>query len=110
VAPDVYLDVVPVTRGDRGIRVEGDGEVVEWAVKMRRLPDEATLQNRLQHGEAGIEVMEALAHKIASFHAHAESGPRIAAYGHFEVVAGNARENFRAIRGPHRPHRKPDRV
>ncbi len=93
-APEVYLGVVPVTRGDRGIRVEGDGEVVEWAVKMRRLPDEATLQNRLQQGEAGVEVVEALAHKIASFHAQAESGPRITAYGRFEVVAGNARENF----------------
>ena len=43
-APEVYLGVVPVTRDARGVRVEGDGEVVEWAVKMRRLPDEATLQ------------------------------------------------------------------
>jgi aminoglycoside phosphotransferase family enzyme/predicted kinase len=93
-APDVYLGVVPVTRSDRGIRVEGDGGVVEWAVKMRRLPDDATLQNRLQQGEVGAEVVEALARKIASFHAHAESGPRVAAFGHFEAVAGNARENF----------------
>jgi aminoglycoside phosphotransferase family enzyme len=46
-APEVYLGVVPVTRSGRRIRVEGDGEVVEWAVKMRRLPDDATLQNRL---------------------------------------------------------------
>ena len=38
-APSVYLGVVPVTRvGDR-LRVEGDGSVVEWAVKMERLPD-----------------------------------------------------------------------
>lgn len=91
-APEVYLGVVPVTRDDRGVRVEGSGEVVEWAVKMWRLPDEATLQNWLQQGEVGVEVMEALAHKIASFHTHAESGPRVASFGRFEVVAGNARE------------------
>jgi aminoglycoside phosphotransferase family enzyme/predicted kinase len=93
-APDVYLGVVPVTRSRTGLRVEGDGEAVEWAVKMRRLPDEATLQSRLQRVEAGAGLMEALAQKIASFHARAESGPRVAAFGRFEVVAGNARENF----------------
>jgi aminoglycoside phosphotransferase family enzyme/predicted kinase len=93
-APEVYLGVVPVTRDGEGLRMEGDGAVVEWAVKMQRLPDEATLQSRLQRGEVGIELMEALAHKIASFHAIAESGPHIAAFGRFAVVASNARENF----------------
>jgi aminoglycoside phosphotransferase family enzyme/predicted kinase len=93
-APDVYLGVVPVTRSRSGLRVEGDGEAVEWAVKMRRLPDEATLQSRLQREEVGVAVVEALARKVAAFHAEAESGPRVAAFGRFEVVAGNARENF----------------
>src|SRR5262249_12052024 len=49
-APSVYLGVVPVTRQDGVLTMEGTGEVVEWAVKMRRLPDEATLQRRLQSG------------------------------------------------------------
>jgi aminoglycoside phosphotransferase family enzyme/predicted kinase len=93
-APDVYLGVVPVTRGARGVRVEGDGEVIDWAVKMRRLPEEATLQEWLRRDEVGVEVVEALARKIASFHAHAESGPHIAAFGRFAAVAGHARENF----------------
>jgi aminoglycoside phosphotransferase family enzyme/predicted kinase len=93
-APEVYLGVVPVTRDDKGVRVEGGGAVVEWAVKMRRLPDEATLQSRLPRGEVGVQMVEALARKIASFHAQAESGPRVAGFGRFEVVARNARENF----------------
>jgi aminoglycoside phosphotransferase family enzyme/predicted kinase len=93
-APDVYLGVVPVTRTRTGLRVGGDGEAVEWAVKMRRLPDEATLQSRLRREEVGVGVVEALARKIAAFHAGAGSGPRVAAFGRFEAVAGNARENF----------------
>ena len=47
-APGVYLDVVPVVRTPDGRHaVEGDpasGEVVEHAVKMRRLPDDRTLR------------------------------------------------------------------
>jgi aminoglycoside phosphotransferase family enzyme/predicted kinase len=93
-APDVYLGVVPITLGETGVRFEGSGNAIEWAVKMRRLPDEATLQNRLKNGEVGAEVMEALARKIASFHARAESGQNISAFGRYQVVAGNARENF----------------
>lgn len=93
-APDVYLGVVQVTCDDRGVRVEGGGEIVDWAVKMRRLPDNARLQDRLQKGQVSAKVVEALAHRIAAFHALAESGPRVAAFGRFEVVAGNARENF----------------
>src|SRR5262249_46721103 len=48
-APDVYLGVVPISEASAGLQVEGSGEPVEWAVKMRRLPDEATLDERLRH-------------------------------------------------------------
>lgn len=74
--------------------VEGPGEAVEWAVKMRRLPDEATLEARLRRGEADGALMRSLARRVASFHAGAGSGGRIAECGRFELVAGNARENY----------------
>jgi len=93
-APSVYLGVVPVTRTGAALEVEGEGEVVEWAVKMQRLPEEATLQKRLQRREVSTALIAALAQKIAHFHAEAEGGPHVAAFGGFEVVARNARENF----------------
>lgn len=93
-APDVYIGVVPVTRREAQVELEGKGDVVEWAVKMRRLPDEATLQNLLHSGADYAEVVTRLARRVATFHAKAESGPHIAKYGRFAVVAGNARENF----------------
>lgn len=98
-APEVYVGVVPVTRGQEGVKLEGEGVVVEWAVKMHRLPDDANLQNRLRRGEIGVDVAESLARKIASFHQQAESGPHVAAFGRFEIVARNARENFEESSG-----------
>src|SRR6516162_6765997 len=50
-APEVYLGVVPVSRTGLAVRMEGPGAAVEWAVKMKRLPEEATLAKRLQHGQ-----------------------------------------------------------
>jgi aminoglycoside phosphotransferase family enzyme/predicted kinase len=93
-APDVYLGVVPVTDGPAGLRVGGDGEPVEWAVRMIRLPDDATLAARVGRGEVGREAVERLAARVAEFHAAAGGGPEVAANGRFEVVAANARDNF----------------
>jgi aminoglycoside phosphotransferase family enzyme/predicted kinase len=93
-APDVYLGVVPIAKGPGGIRVEGDGEVVEWAVKMRRLPDSATLESRLARRIVEKQELKQVARRLAEFHAQAARSPEISAFGRFEVVAGNARENF----------------
>jgi aminoglycoside phosphotransferase family enzyme/predicted kinase len=93
-APEVYLGAVPIASGSAGLEVEGPGEVVEWAVKMQRLPEGATLQQRLRRGEVNVPLVAELARKVASFHGQAEGGPRVAAFGRFEVVAGNARDNF----------------
>jgi aminoglycoside phosphotransferase family enzyme/predicted kinase len=93
-APSVYEDVVPITRDPSGIRIDGAGEPVEWAVRMKRLPEEATLESRLARGEISPAMVEALAVRIARFHADADSGPHVAAFARWQVVAGNARENF----------------
>jgi uncharacterized protein len=93
-APTVYLGVVPVSRTPTGVKIESEGEVIEWAVKMQRLPEEATLLRRLGRGEVSTEIIEGLAGKVASFHRAADGGEHVAAFGRFEIVAQNARENF----------------
>ncbi len=93
-APEVYLGVVPITMSDQGLQMEGAGEALEWAVKMKRLSDDATLQAYLQHEDVAPEVVEAIAWRIAEFHAEAETSKRIAEFGGFEAVARNSLENF----------------
>ena len=93
-APDVYLGVVPVTAGPDGPRFGGDGELLEVAVRMRRLPPEATAASRLERDELRAEALVRIARRIARFHGEADSGPEISRFGRWDVVAGNARENF----------------
>jgi uncharacterized protein len=93
-APSVYLGVVPVTHDGIHIKIDGGGDVVEWAVKMTRLPDSATLGAHLERGSVGPEAVEELARRLASFHAHAKGGATVALGGSFEAIARNTLENF----------------
>jgi aminoglycoside phosphotransferase family enzyme/predicted kinase len=96
-APDVYQGAVPVAAADAGLRLEGEGEPIEWAVKMRRLPDAATVLERLRKGEADAVLTEKLARRIASFHRGAEANQRIASFGRFERVSQTIRDVFAQV-------------
>ncbi len=93
-APHVYLGVVPVVRTAKGMQFEADGPVVEWAVKMQRLPDAATLHERLRRGEVNEDLIKALAGRVASFHRAAQANERIAAFGKFDNVARTVLDIF----------------
>jgi uncharacterized protein len=98
-APDVYLGVVPVSCHDGRVSFEGRGATIEWAVKMRRLPEEATLEQRLLRGEISPATIESLGRRLAGFHAAAIRNDHIARHGQFEGVARNIRENFAVSAG-----------
>jgi aminoglycoside phosphotransferase family enzyme/predicted kinase len=97
-APDVYLGVVPITRDGDGIRVGGEGKVVEWAVHMRRLPAAATLLAKLQRDEVTGGMIERLAVRVADFHRRAEATEAMKEAGRFAAVAHTLREVFAEAR------------
>ena len=98
-APGVYRGVVPITVVDGRAKVDGPGEPVEWAVEMVRLPDDATMRHRLDRDELTAADVERVARRIADFHRTAERGEHVSRFGRFDVVAGNARENFAQTAG-----------
>ncbi len=85
----VYLGVVPVSERDGRWVVEDDSNVVEYAVKMRRIPEGSLLSHRLDRTTA--EDMERVARVVAEFHLSAE---RADEYGKIDVMRFNTDENF----------------
>jgi len=68
-ALDLYLGVVPITYDkSRGLEIGGSGEVVEWAVKMRRFPDDALYSELAAAGRLGPEDYAELARAVHTFH------------------------------------------
>ncbi len=98
ISPQVYLGVVEVRLQGGRYAVEGPGETVEYAVKMRRLPSERLLATLLRQDEVASEDIRRLAGRIAEFHAGAETGPSITRLGGIEAVRQNVEENFSQTR------------
>lgn len=92
-APQVYLDVVPITGSSESPKVEGPGEAIEYAVKMRRFDQEALFHRLLAQGALRPELIDRLATRIADFHAQAPATTD-AGFGTPEKVLQPALDNF----------------
>jgi len=93
--PDLYLGVVELREGPQGAAFEGSGTLIDYAVKMRRLPEERMLNRVLERGELGAQQLAELARLIARFHRDAARGPQIDALGSVAAIRANWEENFR---------------
>ncbi|HVG93782.1 MAG TPA: AAA family ATPase [Planctomycetota bacterium] len=97
-APDVYLGVEPVVRRGGRLRVGGEGEVVDWAVVMRRLPPGATLKERILAGLVNANEVAEIAQAVARLHAEGVRSPEVSHHGRPVAFARVVRQNFLASR------------
>lgn len=73
-APNVYLDVVPLTATSTGYAIAGDDAIVDWLVVMRRLNENETLETALSERSVTLIQVDRLAATLSAFYLHA---PRI---------------------------------
>jgi hypothetical protein len=68
-SPDIYLGVVPVTLDKDGtVTLGGSGRTIDYAVKMRKLPNERRMDILLAQGKVDDGHISAIADMIADFH------------------------------------------
>ncbi|MFB6248781.1 MAG: AAA family ATPase [Salinibacter sp.] len=98
-----YEGVVPiVATEDGGLRVDpprADGEVVEYAVRMRHLDPEGFLHARLRRGAVAPADLDRVADVLCDFYTKRPSGPEIAAAGWIENLRVSTDENFEQTAG-----------
>ncbi len=92
--PDVYLGVVSIVRHEGHILIGGQGEAIEYAVKMRRLPREAMLDVLLAGNKVSPRMVTDVAEKLAEFHRKAETNAEISTFGGLDTIIKNNEENF----------------
>jgi aminoglycoside phosphotransferase family enzyme len=97
-ASDIYLDVVPVTGTLETPRLGGEGEALEYAVRMRRFDQSLRLDAQLAAGLLTVADMKEMGRNIAERHSAAaiarpEQRDRL-----LQRTRHYVRENFRHVR------------
>jgi aminoglycoside phosphotransferase family enzyme len=93
-SPDIYLGVAKITRDRDKISLDGRGEVEEYAVKMKQIPEELLMDKLLEKGRVNREMMEALSEKLVRFYSSAETNETIKSFARPERVKQDTDENF----------------
>ncbi|MDG9884027.1 AAA family ATPase [Pseudomonas sp. GD04058] len=94
----LYLDVLPITGSAEAPQLGGEGEAIEFALKMRQFPQEQMLSTLQANGELTAAHIDQMARQIAEFHLQA---PRVAVehpLGTPESVMAPVEQNFEQIR------------
>lgn len=98
-APTVYLGVVPLSRTrDGALRIGRGVKVVEWLIKMRRLPAERMLDRVIAEGGPPPQ-LEALAAVLAAFFRDAQPRP-MTGRAYRERLRARTLQNVRELHAP----------
>ena len=91
--PEIYLEVVSINKSD-AIKINGSGETVEYALKMKRLPQERIMTVLIKENKVDKKTVDQIAAIVAEFHSKAMTNPEISEFGSLKIIKTNWDENF----------------
>lgn len=97
-APTVYLSVLPITGTVEHPQWAGEGDAIEYAIKMQAFPQQAQLDRVLANNALQSRHIDMLARHIANFHEKTDVAHVDSIYGEPELIYQPVEENFSQIR------------
>ena len=95
---DMYIEVAAINRKGKVIKIKGEGKTVEYALKMKRMPQDKIMSNLLEENKVDTKLVDRIARIIAEFHSKAETNEHISEIGSLTTVKANWDENFEQTR------------
>jgi uncharacterized protein len=92
--PEVYLDVVPINVNGGALAFGGDGEPVEYALRMKQLPTGWFLNELLEKGLAGESEINRMISCLHSFYDAQNPSQEIEEWGASQKLKISTDENF----------------
>lgn len=92
--PDIYLGLVSVRCDNGNFSLYGPGRIVEYGVKMARMPEERMMCNLIASSQLTETHLDSLVEVLAAFYTNASTGNKINQFGTVSSIALNVLENF----------------
>ena len=97
-APELYLEVVAITGDERSPQINGDGPVIEYAVKMVQFDRSRELDKLILRGKVTGAIIDKLAATVASFHGQARVAAHDSLFGTLEHILQPVADNLEQIK------------
>ncbi|QSR84713.1 AAA family ATPase [Methylacidimicrobium sp. B4] len=97
--PEAYLDVIPIVRKNGSLRFAGEGEPVEYAVRMAQLSEEFFAKRLLLQGRFGHRELDRVAERLAAFYRGQRPQPSVLDWGRVDKLRITSDENFAQTEG-----------
>jgi uncharacterized protein len=94
-APELYLDVLPITGSPAAPRITDSGTPFEYCVRMKRFAQDRLLSRLIVTGELLPQHIDALAQQVSEFHSRIPIAESASPFGTPDAVADPVRANFR---------------
>ncbi len=92
--PEIYLDVVTVCEEQGKLSLGGPGTPVEYAVKMRRMPEDRMMPLVIKDRLLTKDILDGVVDVLTPFYKTAADNSEIQGFGNAEAVSVNVLENF----------------
>lgn len=97
-APEIYETIIPITGTLESPQLNGEGPVIEYAIKMKEFSQDNLFTKVLSRGELTEDYIEQLAETIAKFHSEIPSAQLGTPFGTPDHILAPVIQNFEQAR------------
>lgn len=97
--PEIYLRAEPICRSGERIHLGQGDEILEWAVLMKRMPEEGMMPGLIQMNLVDEEKIGLITRRLIPFYERADRGQWVKEFGKIDVIRRNTEENFEQTKG-----------
>lgn len=91
---EIYLGILPISQYKDRIFFGKKGKIIDYAIKMKELPQERIMTNLLLKNEINYSAIKNLAEIVGNFHNNLKPDKEGDLYGSKEIISYNWDENF----------------
>jgi len=96
IAPEIYLEVLPIVQINDSLVLGSTENVVEYVLKMAEFPQSALLISLFERGELKEFYLRELGEVVANFHQKTHTNDYIKSFGKVEVIKQSIDGNYEA--------------
>jgi len=91
---DIYLEVLPITEKNGKIRINGQGKVIDYTLKMKEFPQDKIMSKLIKEDKVDENIIDRIVDILIDFYKKSKRNDEIDNFGNLDIIKNNTDENF----------------